>query len=240
MALVSDLSEEPIGSASIAQVHTATINGRKVAVKVQFPGVAKTVGADVALMRRAFDAVMWIQRKELPMDAVFAEVERVLRQEVDFEREAAFLEQFGALVAKTKLHLLWPKLLKDFSTRRVLSMTFEEGERLSDWIKIPRKLEQKQVFASLILELLILEFFEWGCVQNRSKFRQLSGTRQPLEIVLLDFGATKTYPVALRQQVRELVVAALSNDRQRVTERAIAWKFLDPGRLNPSRIYSAI
>jgi aarF domain-containing kinase len=160
-----NISNIPISSASIGQVHSAELHGQKVAIKVQFPGVDKSIGADLALVRKAAESILWVQNKKVPLDSFFEECERVLKQEVDYKKEAKFIHKFGELVGDHEYYLV-PKVFEEYSTRRVLILSFMEGQRLGDWLKSNRSEAENLKFAERVLELLFLEFFEWGAVQT--------------------------------------------------------------------------
>ncbi len=78
LAQLRNISEEPVAAASIGQVHSAYIGSEKVAIKVQFPGVDKTIGSDLSLVRQAMQSILWIQKRKIPLDGLFEEFERCM------------------------------------------------------------------------------------------------------------------------------------------------------------------
>jgi predicted unusual protein kinase regulating ubiquinone biosynthesis (AarF/ABC1/UbiB family) len=195
---LKNVSKTPISSASIGQVHSAELHGQKVAIKVQFPGVDKSIGADLALVRKAAESILWVQNKKVPLDSFFEECERVLKQEVDYKKEAKFSHKFGELVGDHEYYLV-PKVFEDYSTRRVLILSFMEGQRLGDWLKSSRSEAENLQFAERILELLFLEFFEWGAVQTDPNFGNFLYRPETGQLVLLDFGACNFYTKKFRR-----------------------------------------
>jgi aarF domain-containing kinase len=117
----------PLGSASVAQVHRATLkDGREVAVKVQFPGVESVFAADMS-------AVRLFVRFAQPEHLVFLdEIERQFMTEFDFEREAAFLSVFSEALDRSpfRKQVVVPKPVPELTTRNVLTMEFLSGEKL--------------------------------------------------------------------------------------------------------------
>lgn len=224
---LEDLSVEPISAASIGQVHSATLAGQKVAVKIQFPGVDQSIKADLALVRKAVESVLWVQSKNVPLDGFFEECERVLRQEVDYLKEAQFINQYSDFVKGSDCFLV-PKVFASHSTSRVLTLSFMEGERLGEWMKKSRTEVETFAFAKIILELLFSEFFEWGVVQTDPNFGNFLYRPATKQLVLLDFGACNIYKEDLRKDMLGLLKAAFSKDKVLLLKVAAESGVLDP------------
>ena len=120
---------EPVAAASIGQVHRATTpDGRDLALKIQYPGVARSIASDVdnvAVLLRLFNLLPL----ELDVAGMAAEAKRQLAQEADYVSEARFLERYARLVADEPA-LLVPRVHWDLTTPRVMAMDFVEGEPL--------------------------------------------------------------------------------------------------------------
>eukprot|EP00752_Nemacystus_decipiens_P011646 g10339.t1 len=134
--LFSAFDEEPLGSASIAQVHKAVLrDGRTVAVKVQRPAEEPKLRADVANLK----AFALRFREVLPADyyPVFCELERVLDSELDFRAEAQAMEKIAAGVAHTvegrraKPPIVVPRPVPGLCSGRVLVMEYVQGMALN-------------------------------------------------------------------------------------------------------------
>jgi predicted unusual protein kinase regulating ubiquinone biosynthesis (AarF/ABC1/UbiB family) len=223
---LESLSKEPISAASIGQVHTAVVDGKKVAVKVQFPGVDKTIAADLALTRKAIESALWITNRDIPLDGFFEECERVLRQEVDYRKEARFLARYRELMGSDSEFDI-PEVYDELSTKRVLVLSFMEGERLKDWLRTPLDPAARERFAELVLKLLFKEFFEWGLVQTDPNYGNFLFRPEAFQLVLLDFGATNTYTKKTRRQIRELQRATMDKDYGRLIDLATGTGILD-------------
>lgn len=124
-----DFDLEPWAAASLAQVHRATLrDGTRVAVKVQRPGIRDEVAADLEVLRTIAE---WLQEhsasaRTLDLAAIRDHFERTLLRELDFRREAAHLDRIRAGLVDTPL-LTAPRPILDYTTRRVLTMTFVDG-----------------------------------------------------------------------------------------------------------------
>ena len=142
--LFSDFEEEPLGCASIAQVHGATLlDGRRVAVKVQRPGARPLLLADLANLKR-FSKLL---ADALPVDyyVVFSELGEVLEAELDFLQEAQAMEKLGAAVAfapdgsETPPPLVIPRPVPGLVSPKVLVMDFIEGVSLNNLAEEAKK-----------------------------------------------------------------------------------------------------
>lgn len=122
-----------INAASIGQVHKATKDGKHLAVKIQYPGVAESISSDLALVKPIAMSMFNIQAKD--SDKYFKEVENKLFEETNYTLE---LSQSNA-VAKACAHiprLRFPAYYSEFSCERVLTMDWMTGKHLSEWCKM--------------------------------------------------------------------------------------------------------
>jgi ubiquinone biosynthesis protein len=122
--LFADFERKPIASASIAQVHFATLkDGRQVAVKVLRPGMKKLIDEDVALMHIAAGLIarVWADSKRLKPKEVVGEFDKYLHDELDLMREAANASQLRRNFADSNL-LMVPEMHWDFCSSSVIVM----------------------------------------------------------------------------------------------------------------------
>lgn len=210
LAALEDLTPEPIAAASIGQVHRATLNGEQVVVKVQFPGVAKTIDSDLAVLRRIAGIYLSTQGKSIDLDQTFEELAKGFKEEADYRLEAASLVRYQALLNHQSFVV--PRVYPEYSTERVLTMSYERGERLGAWLKSKPDEQAVAQFAPLVVELLVREFFVNGLVQTDPNYGNFLYRPAENQLVLLDFGATREYPVSFRNDVRDLLVATVDGD----------------------------
>jgi predicted unusual protein kinase regulating ubiquinone biosynthesis (AarF/ABC1/UbiB family) len=123
----ASFDDEPLAAASLAQVHAATLlDGTRVVVKVQVPGIEDVIAADVAALKTIATTVGEIPGVDLATLA--AELTRALVVELDYEAEADALWAYsGSIVV--------PKPVAELSTKRVLTMSRIDGERLTTWLE---------------------------------------------------------------------------------------------------------
>lgn len=134
----SSIDERPLGSASVAQVHRGSLreDGTVVAIKVQRPGVKKLMVEDIQLIRRASDLLeLQAARSEaianFDVSTFIDELERTVRDEIDFRREAENLRDFHANCENVP-NVTSPKVYERLTSETVLVMDYVEGPCLND------------------------------------------------------------------------------------------------------------
>ena len=213
----------PIAAASIGQVHRATTrDGRDLAIKVQYPGVAESIDSDVdnvaTLLR-----VSGLLPKEIDIAPLLAEAKRQLHEEADYVREGAMMTQFGDLLADAS-HFVVPVRDAEFSTERVLAMSFVEGRSIETLADAPQDVRDR-VMTDLIT-LVLRELFEFGFMQTDPNFANYRWQEDTGRLVLLDFGAARAVAPATARGYHVLLMACLDGERDAVRADAVAAGFL--------------
>jgi aarF domain-containing kinase len=227
LAQLRELDPTPAASASIGQVHRARVLGAPVAVKIQYPGVAESIDADIALLEKLSSGWLSVTRREIDLSSTFAELRAILHLEADYQRERHYQDRFEALLASDSRFAV-PRPIAELSTSRVLTMSWADGVTLEAWLRSrPRRVEREQIGRAL-LDLYCMEFFRWGIVQtdpNLGNFLiQPEGQRR---IVLLDFGATVEYDAAFRDGYVSLLRCIAGGDARRIVDEGVAFGLLD-------------
>jgi len=204
---------KPLAAASIGQVHKATSpDGRSIVLKVQYPGVAKSIDSDVdniaGLLR-----VSGLLPGELDIQPLLDDAKKQLKVEADYNKEAKFLQAFGELLAGDDRFVL-PEVLPDLVRRTVLPMTYVSGLPIDSVIDLPQQ-ERDRVMSAL-MELMFTELFELRLVQTDPNFANYQYRRKTGEIILLDFGATRKFKAGFVNNYRKLAAAAIEGDRDKV------------------------
>ncbi|WP_373487432.1 ABC1 kinase family protein [Blastomonas sp.] len=209
---------KPIAAASIGQVHRArTVDGRDLAIKVQYPGVRQSIDSDVDNVASLIK-LSGLLPAGLEIDAMLEEAKRQLHEEADYEHEAAHLTSFGQLLAGEPDYRV-PALHEDFSTGDILAMSFDESIAVEDTEHLPQV--DRDRIAELLVGLLMRELFEFKLMQtdpNFANYRYDPATRQ---LVLLDFGATRPVTQPVADAYRALLGAGLKSDRAATRQWAI-------------------
>jgi aarF domain-containing kinase len=228
---LKNLSLDPVASASIGQVHSAEIEmqgkKQKVAVKVQFPGVASAIDSDIAVLSKLARSMMTITGKRVDLTDLMKEVKSVLKAEVDYIREAQNLRRYRDYLKGEDFYVV-PAVYPEFSTKRVLTLEWMDGMRFQDWIDSKPPLKQREQIAVSILNLYFKEFFEWGFVQTDPNLANFLVQTDPLKLVVLDFGATISYSKEFRRDYRRVLQGLQSGDPETIFKEAVEFGLLDP------------
>jgi predicted unusual protein kinase regulating ubiquinone biosynthesis (AarF/ABC1/UbiB family) len=231
LARLEGLETRAAASASIGQVHRATVDGARVAVKVQYPGIAESIDADIALLEKLGTGWLTLARRDIDASGLFEELRSILHLEADYDRERTYLERYRELASgDPRYHV--PRAYADLSTRRVLTMSWEDGLPLGAWVRAEPSIEARVRFAEAVLDLYCLEFFRWGVVQTDPNYGNflVDRTRGPDggALTLLDFGATLEYEPEFRVRYTELLRTIARGDRAGILDAGVAFDILDP------------
>jgi predicted unusual protein kinase regulating ubiquinone biosynthesis (AarF/ABC1/UbiB family) len=226
-ARLAHFDDEPVAAASIGQVHRArTRDGRELALKVQYPGVARSIAGDVdnaAALLRLFNLLPL----DIDVSGIAAEAKRQLTQEADYLAEARFLERFAALVADEQA-LVVPRVHWDFTTARIMAMDYVEGVPLMA-LGAPGTPQSRRDQAGALLErLLFRELFEFGVMQTDPNFGNYLYQPAHDRIVLLDFGSTLAFDPDFVENYRRITRAVIARDRAAIARYAQAIGYLAP------------
>ena len=219
-ARFAEFDEEPIAAASIGQVHYArAADGRELALKIQYPGVARAISSDVdnmvSLLRLAR-----ILPADFPITALAEEAKRQLTQEADYLQEAAWLRRFGELV-EDEPRFRVPRVHDDLTTRRILAMDYMPGEPLSVLESPDAAQHRRDRIGALLYHLLFRELFEFGVMQTDPNFGNYLLDEGSGDLVLLDFGSAIEYPAEFRNRYARICRAVLDDDADTVREVAM-------------------
>ncbi len=218
----------PIAAASIGQVHRATLpDGRLLAIKVQYPGIAASIDADVdnvaTLLRMSS-----LLPASLDIDPLLAEAKRQLHEEADYRREAAQMRQYRTLLAGDPAFVM-PEPVEHLSSERVLAMDFIQGSPIETLQQAPRDIRDAAMKA--LMGLVLRELFEFGHMQTDPNFANFRWQADTGRIVLLDFGAARAVPPATTQAYRGLMAAGLAQDHQALRDALVTIGFVTPDLL---------
>lgn len=206
-----------LAAASIGQVHRAfSPDGREIVLKVQYPGVAGSIDADVDNIASLLK-VSGLLPPEMDIQPLLDDAKAQLHDEADYNKEAEFLAAFGDLLADDERFLV-PEVLPDLTRKTVLVMTYVAGQRIESIAELPQA-ERDEVMSALI-ELMFRELFELRMVQTDPNFANYQYDRASGKIVLLDFGATRRFKAAFVNSYRSLAKAAMAGNRKRMVAAA--------------------
>lgn len=212
--LFARFEREPMASASLGQVHEATtLDGRRVAVKVQHRDIDEIVRLDLKTIRRILAIIQWFVPVQ-GLDAYYHQIKDMLARELDFEREADSIERIAQNFTKDS-RVLFPTPLRDLSTSRVLTATFVEGRKLSDLAGLEAMGIDKKELASRLVRLYCQMIFVDG-VYHADPHPGNILVDDDGNIVLLDFGAVAELSPQMREGIPEFLEGVLRRDTDRL------------------------
>lgn len=228
--IFAEFNDTPVASASIAQVHRATLHdGTAVAVKVQRPGIRKVIENDLAILRdlaRLADRHVPALAPFRPVEAV-REFERVLKDELDFLNEADNIETFGKNFSDD-LTVSVPKVYREVSGHRVLVMDFVEGIPVGDREALETSGADFTVLSRRGAQAVLKQIFEhrfFHADPHGANLLVLPGNR----IAFLDFGMMGSILPSQRGFLADLMSGLVSTDARRTVRAVLSWSgYRDP------------
>ncbi|XP_056637861.1 atypical kinase COQ8B, mitochondrial [Diorhabda sublineata] len=206
----SNFEDTPFAAASIGQVHQATLkDGTEVAIKIQYPGVAKGIESDIdnlgAIMK------MWnVFPKGMFLDNLMVVAKRELAWEVNYIREAICTKKFKEILEPYKDYYV-PCVIDSLSTKQVFTTELLDGIPLDQCFDLDK--EHKEFIADKIMELCLLEILKFRYMQTDPNWANFLYNPSKKQLLLLDFGASREYPKPFMQQYIKILKAACDGDR---------------------------
>jgi len=225
----------PIAAASIGQVHKAlTRDGEELAIKVQYPGVAKSIDSDVDNVVTLLK-VAGFAPPELEMEKLMAAAKQQLHEEADYQREGEQMALYRERLADVEGFVV-PRLHEALTRGPILAMSFEEGVSIEELGNEPPQ-RRDEVYARLI-RLVARELFDFGVMQTDPNFANFRYRRETDEIVLLDFGACRPVDPTVANGYRRMLDAGLNGNREEVLKATIEAGFMMPivAQKHPERV----
>ncbi|KAG9233720.1 ABC1 family-domain-containing protein, partial [Amylocarpus encephaloides] len=223
--LFTSFDETPIAAASIGQVHAAVLKstGARVAVKVQYPGVAGSIDSDLNNLAILLTASRLLP-KGLFLDKTIANARVELAWECDYIREAQCGRRFQELLADETAVFVVPKVFPEASGQQVLTMEFLDGIGVTR-VKCFTQ-EQRDWIGTQILRLCLREITEFKYMQTDPNWTNFLYNANTNKLELLDFGASREYPEEFITRYTKLLAAASVIDRKTVRDLSIELGYL--------------
>ncbi|MFB3924547.1 MAG: ABC1 kinase family protein [Syntrophales bacterium] len=226
-ALFETFEETPLAAASIGQVHRARLrSGEDVVVKVQRPGIRRTIEIDLEILLHLAQLV----EKHVAEVGFYKptrivnEFARILEKEIDYTIEASHTERFARYFSGNP-HVYVPKVYREMTSERVLTMEYAGGIKVSEVEKLDRAGFDRAVIASRGADLMLEQVFEHGFFH---------GDPHPGNIYILpgqvicyfDFGMMGSVDRKAREDFADLVYGYVRRDEARTADallRIVEW-----------------
>jgi predicted unusual protein kinase regulating ubiquinone biosynthesis (AarF/ABC1/UbiB family) len=188
--LYDSFNTTSVNAASIGQVHAAEKNGKKLAVKIQYPGVAQSIASDLALVKPIAMKMFNIKGKD--SDKYFKEVEGKLIEETNYVLELQQSKEIAEACSKIP-NLLFPQYYEDLSNDRIITMDYMKGEHLSEFTAYNTDQERANQLGQALWDFYMFQIH---------KLRKVHADPHPGnflvsekgELIALDFGCMKSIP----------------------------------------------
>ncbi|MSM41432.1 MAG: AarF/ABC1/UbiB kinase family protein [Geobacter sp.] len=217
--LFASFDRQAFAAASLGQVHRARLHsGKEVAVKIQYPGIARTIKADLRNLRLLLQPICLTRDWQNTLDNL-ADLEQMLLMETDYEQEACFGKQARSLFTEADL-IVAPKVYEDYSTKRVLTTEYLRGCHLNEFLARNPSQAERDRFTHLLTVATFRVFY---------RLRWLPADPHPGNFIfmddgrlgMIDFGCTRVLSDADWLLSWESIEAGLNRDQPRLN-RAIA------------------
>lgn len=205
---------EPLAAASLAQVHRAvTKDGTAVAVKVLYPGIETLIRRDLGVLR----SIMPVVRRLFPItrfERVLDQLSAMLARETDYANERKNMERMRSIFAG-KSNVVVPTLVDELTSAGVLTMTFEEGAKITDFVALKALGVDTEEVGKLLTECYFAMLLEHGVFHadpHPGNFLVRSGPT----LVILDYGAVEEVTPELADGMRMVVLGAITRSDDQV------------------------
>ncbi|XP_050361435.1 atypical kinase COQ8B, mitochondrial [Nymphalis io] len=221
--LVQHFEEQPFAAASIGQVHLGVLHsGQEVAIKVQYPGVAKGINSDIDNLVGVLK--VWnMFPKGLFIDNIVEVAKKELSWEVDYVREAECTKKFKKLLAPYPEYYI-PSVIDELCAQEVMTTELIDGTPLDKLFDADY--EVRYDIAYKIMQLCLREMFILRCMQTDPNWANFFYNTNTKQVILLDFGATREYSKEFMDQYIEIIKAASEKDRETILRMSREMKFL--------------
>ncbi len=212
-----DFSYQPIAAASIGQVHrTWSPDGRDIVLKVQYPGVAKSIDSDIDNIA-ALLKLSGLVPDNLDMKPLLTDAKAQLRSEANYLQESEHLALFNELLAEDERFIV-PEPLPELTSEHVLAMTYIESQPVETIAELDQ--DSRDALVTAMMDLMLMEFFHLRMVQTDPNFANYRYQDSSGKVVLLDFGATRKFKAGFVNEYRRMIKAAQKGDEQRLLNAA--------------------
>lgn len=210
----AQVEEMPVASASLGQVHRGVLSsGETVAIKIQRPGIDEMVRIDLKAIALVIDIIKRLTdwESKIDLDAIYAEFAETLLDELDYVKEGHNAETIAANTRARDENILFPAIFWDYTTRRVLTMEYMEGIKITNYDELSRLGVDRNQIALILLRAYINQILADGFFHADPHPGNLFITPEG-QLVMLDFGMVGSIPEELKEVLIDLVLAIVKRD----------------------------
>jgi predicted unusual protein kinase regulating ubiquinone biosynthesis (AarF/ABC1/UbiB family) len=223
----ASFSHQPIASASIGQVHRATLHdGTPVAVKIQYPGIEEAMQADLknGQFLGLFQQLIFFRTDT---KAILRELEERFLDECNYLQEAAYQKEYARLLAGHPW-IVVPEVHEEWTTKQILTTTYYEGKGFYEWLQSKPDAEVRDRVTRLFYRFYLGSFYLDGlfhCDPHPGNYSFLEDGR----VVFFDYGCTRRFPEERRKLWVRMCRAVYRDKEEEMRELAYQVGFLKEG-----------
>jgi predicted unusual protein kinase regulating ubiquinone biosynthesis (AarF/ABC1/UbiB family) len=221
----TEFGHEASAAASLGQVHRARLpDGSDVACKLQYPDMPSTVEADLRQLKLAM-AIYHRMDNAIQHDEVYKELTQRLREELDYEREAAQMRLYGLMLANDPtVHV--PVPVEGYCSKRLLTMTWLDGRPLLRRLEENPPQDERNRIAEALFRAWYVPFYRYGVIHGDPHLGNYQ-VRADGTVNLLDYGAIRVFPPSFVRGVIDLFEAVRDHDDTKARRAYATWGFTD-------------
>ena len=212
--------KEPFAAASLGQVHRAVYKGENVVCKLQYPDMNSIVDADVNQLKLIFSIYKKID-SSIDTSEIQKEISVRIKEELEYKQEQKHIQLFN-LIFNEFNEVRIPKVYKEISTNRLISMNFLPGNKLLHFKKYPHAVRQK--IAKNMFTAWYYPFYKYGVIHGDPHLGNYSSDKNA-NINLLDFGCIRIFKPSFVKGVIDLYHAIKNNDTDLAIHAYESWGF---------------
>ena len=210
----------PFAAASLGQVHRANLVGKDVVCKLQYPDMLSIVEADINQLKLIFSVYKKFD-STINTSEIEKEITSRVREELDYNLEQKHMLIFSEIFKKID-YVNVPKVIKKFSTKRLLTMNFLDGNKLLNFTK--HKASDRKKLAINMFKAWYLPFYKYGIIHGDPHLGNYSADNN-LNINLLDFGCIRFFKPSFVQGVIDLYNSIKDNNGDLAVKAYKSWGF---------------
>ena len=222
-AQFKEFSKEASSAASLGQVHKGvSLDGEDVACKLQYPEMDSVVRSDLRQLKLIF-SIYKRYDKAINPERIYDELAQRLWEELDYELETSHMTLYNSML-KDEVTVHVPKPISKLSTKRLLTMTWLEGEPLLSVVKREPSLETRNQIALSMFRAWYVPFYYYGIIHGDPHLGNYT-VRKDNSINLLDFGCVRVFRPGFVRGVIDLYSALKNDDMDLAISAYETWGF---------------
>ena len=215
-------NKKACSAASLGQVHEASYNNEKVAIKLQYPDMDSAINADLNQLKLVFSLYERIDSAISTKD-IHSELSDRLQEELDYQRESLNMKLYRFMLAGEN-EVVLPEPIEELSTSRILTMRWVEGQKLMKYLETEPSQKDRNKVAINMFRTWYVPFYYYGVIHGDPHLGNYS-IGENLKINLMDFGSIRVFRPEFVGGVIDLYRALRDGDNELAVHAYSQWGF---------------